>query len=94
MERITIEPAGALAFRASFDPSGENFAMISRPGWLTLEYLAGRRARYVHPFKLYFAFSLVFFLVFSISGYSIVRVDEPDQAVRQAMERIHERGAG
>ena len=24
----------------------------------------------------------------------VVRVDEPDQAVRQAMERIHERGAG
>jgi hypothetical protein len=51
--------------------------LIRRPGFLTVEFLAGRRARYVHPFKLYFAFSLLFFFVFSFSTYSIVRVNEP-----------------
>jgi len=48
--------------------------LISRPGWLTLEYLAGRRARYVHPFKLYFAFSVLLFLALALSGYSVIRV--------------------
>ncbi len=51
--------------------------LIRRPGMLTTEFLEGRRARYVHPFKLYFAFSLVFFLVFSFSSYSIVHTNEP-----------------
>jgi len=51
--------------------------LIRRPGFLTDEFLDGRRARYVHPFKLYFAFSLVFFLVFSFSDYSIIHSNEP-----------------
>jgi len=51
--------------------------LIRRPGFLTREFLDGRRARYVHPFKLYFAFSLVFFLVFSYSNYTIIHTNEP-----------------
>ena len=51
--------------------------LIRRPGMLTTEFLDGRRARYVHPFKLYFAVSLVFFLVFSFSSYSIIHTNEP-----------------
>jgi hypothetical protein len=57
--------------------------LLSRPGKLTVEFLAGRRARYVHPFKLYFAISVLFFIGLSLSGYSIVRVDdEGDGPVR------------
>jgi len=51
--------------------------LIRRPGFLTEEYLAGRRASYVHPFKLYFAFSLVFFLAFAFSDYAVIRANEP-----------------
>lgn len=51
--------------------------LVRRPGFLTIEFLAGRRARFVHPFKLYFAFSLVFFLVFSYSDYTIIHANEP-----------------
>lgn len=51
--------------------------LIRRPGMLTTEFLEGRRARYVHPFKLYFAFSLVFFLTFAFSSYSIIHTDQP-----------------
>jgi hypothetical protein len=63
----------------SFDRriAGTLWPLIRRPGFLTTEFLAGRRARYVHPFKLYFAFSLVFFLVFSFSDYSIIHTNEP-----------------
>jgi hypothetical protein len=36
---------------------------LFRPGRLTLEFLAGRRKKYIHPLRLYFAMSLLFFLV-------------------------------
>jgi hypothetical protein len=52
--------------------------LISRPGWLTLEFLAGRRARYIHPFKLYFAFSVLLFLALAFSGYMAVRIGSTD----------------
>jgi len=39
-----------------------------RPGFLTREYFAGRRARYVPPFRLYLVLSLVYFIVASFIG--------------------------
>jgi hypothetical protein len=38
-------------------------ALILSPGRLTAEYLAGRRARYIGPVRLYLTFSLIFFLL-------------------------------
>jgi hypothetical protein len=55
--------------------------LVRRPGLLTVDFLAGRRARYVHPFKLYFAFSVLLFLGLAFSGYSVVRVGETDDVV-------------
>nr|WP_295865291.1 DUF3667 domain-containing protein [uncultured Chitinophaga sp.] len=40
--------------------------LIIRPGFLTQEYWAGRRVRYVNPIKLYVFISFVFFLFFAI----------------------------
>lgn len=37
--------------------------LLTRPGWLTNEYFAGRRERYVPPLRLYVIASLLFFLV-------------------------------
>ena len=37
--------------------------LLVRPGRLTADYLAGRRARYMPPFRMYLVLSLVFFLV-------------------------------
>ena len=55
--------------------------LIRRPGFLTVEFMAGRRARYIHPFKLYFAFSVLLFLALAFSGYSVVRVGGGDEQV-------------
>lgn len=55
--------------------------LIARPGFLTEEFLAGRRARYVHPFKLYFAFSVLLFLGISMSGYTVIRISGDDDLV-------------
>ncbi len=38
-----------------------------RPGFLTTEYFAGRRVRYVTPFRLYFFFCIVTFLIIQLS---------------------------
>jgi len=42
--------------------------LLTRPGFLTTEYIAGRRVRYVTPFKLYFIASALFFLINSALG--------------------------
>lgn len=40
--------------------------LLLKPGALTVEYLAGRRARYLAPFRLYLLCSVAFFLLNSI----------------------------
>ncbi len=41
-------------------------ALFTRPGFLTLEYSAGRIARYIPPLRLYLVTSVLFFLIFSL----------------------------
>jgi hypothetical protein len=41
------------------------WALILRPGLLTREYNAGRRVRFIPPFKLYFTISAIYFLAFA-----------------------------
>ncbi len=38
--------------------------LITRPGFLPKEFLSGRRARYLHPIRMYVFTSAVFFIVF------------------------------
>ena len=52
--------------------------LLRKPGALTCEYLAGRRASYIQPLRLYLTFSVAFFLVAAAapnlnknSGFSI-----------------------
>ncbi|MEJ1964161.1 MAG: DUF3667 domain-containing protein [Gammaproteobacteria bacterium] len=47
--------------------------LIARPGFLTVEFLEGRRARYLPPFRLYLVLSVVLFLVAtSVSHHATV----------------------
>ena len=43
------------------------FPLYFRPGYLTLEYFAGRRVRYVTPFRLFFFLCLVAFFAIQIA---------------------------
>ena len=43
--------------------------LLFRPGRLTLEYIKGRRVRYVQPLRLYLSFSLIFFAVMKYNGH-------------------------
>ncbi len=42
--------------------------LLFKPGTLTNEYLAGRRAQYLHPVKMYIFISVVYFLLLFQSG--------------------------
>jgi hypothetical protein len=43
------------------------FPLFFKPGYLSLEWVAGRRARYVRPVRLYLFVSVVFFIAFTIA---------------------------
>ncbi|MBW8684932.1 DUF3667 domain-containing protein [Chitinophaga rhizophila] len=38
--------------------------LLTRPGYITKEYIAGKRVKFVHPIKLYIFSSFVFFLLY------------------------------
>src|SRR5689334_20294566 len=42
--------------------------LLTSPGFLPSEYIAGRRARYLHPIRMYVFTSAVFFLLFFSLG--------------------------
>ena len=43
-------------------------ALLFRPGFLTREFLDGRRARYLPPLRLYLVISVIFFVVVDLSS--------------------------
>ncbi len=42
--------------------------LLFKPGFLTNEYLGGRRVKYILPLRLYIFISIIFFLLFSIDS--------------------------
>ncbi|HEY2580566.1 MAG TPA: DUF3667 domain-containing protein [Mucilaginibacter sp.] len=50
--------------------------LFFKPGFLTNEYMAGRRVQYLHPVKMYIFISIVYFLVLFQSGHQIVSVHD------------------
>jgi hypothetical protein len=61
--------------------------LLVKPGFLTAEYLAGRRAPYTSPIKLYLAAAAIFFLLAPFAGFTLAQLLENDTAgaTRQAL---------
>lgn len=55
--------------------------LVRRPGFLTTEYVAGRRIRYMTPFKLYLLTSFLFFITFAWRANSNADSAKPLQIV-------------
>ena len=51
-------------------------ALLFRPGFLTLEYFAGRRRRYIRPARLFLVLSVVLFAVMGWAGRAALLVDK------------------
>jgi uncharacterized protein DUF3667 len=49
-------------------------ALVRKPGFLTREYFAGRRARYMLPLRLYVLAAIAFFGVMAVTGGGPLRV--------------------
>jgi hypothetical protein len=55
--------------------------LLVRPGQLTLEFIAGRRRRYVRPIPLYLTLSFLVFLLLNFSSSdSLMQLDGPEAA--------------
>jgi len=64
------------------------FALVARPGYLTLEYFSGRRRRYIRPARLFLVLSLALFaLLRFVGGPLVINDDELTQAQRDEIVR-------
>ena len=61
--------------------------LLARPGFLTREFFAGRRVRYLPPFRLYLVISVLFFLVVGTPDSPMIIDDNP------AAERVENMNA-
>jgi rRNA maturation protein Nop10 len=69
-------------------------ALAFRPGFLTREYLAGRRRRYVRPARLFVALSIVVFAVLRFSAAGPAVVATPGAADPEHEAAVEQRGGG
>ena len=62
------------------------WGLLAKPGYLTAEYLAGRKQRYVLPLRLILTLGLAFFLTLKLSGVASLEgmVEADRQASRSA----------
>jgi len=61
--------------------------LIARPGFLTCEYIHGRRSRYLEPLRLYLTFSIIFFAVFKFGAVDVARFEDPSAELSAAVAR-------
>ncbi len=54
--------------------------LIYKPGWLTLEFMKGKRKAYVEPFKLFLVISVIYFLLLPMSKESTKTEVNPVQS--------------
>jgi len=64
--RLLIEDAISNFFTLDARLPQTLWPLLVKPGFLTREYIAGRRARYARPSRLYLAISVIFFFTLSI----------------------------
>ncbi|NCI46564.1 DUF3667 domain-containing protein [Sediminibacterium soli] len=67
--------------------------LLFRPGFLSHEYLKGRRASYLHPIRMYVFTSAFFFLVFfsmSKDG-EMVKMTETQSTAKELIERLEKK---
>ena len=67
--------------------------LLIRPGRLTLDYLEGRRARYMPPFRMYLVLSVIFFVVAFFDpqdDLSLLFEPEPEPTAEETAEKRKE----
>ncbi|MEY2496848.1 MAG: hypothetical protein QOD12_404 [Verrucomicrobiota bacterium] len=67
--------------------------LLWRPGWLTNQFLEGRRVRFVHPLRLYLLVSIVFFLCARLIPVSEHQTMRPEDLPPEARARYEQKMA-
>jgi hypothetical protein len=62
--------------------------LLTKPGQLTLDYLAGKRARYIHPVSLYIFISIIYFL---IVPHALEEHEETETKAHTISSAVHQR---
>ncbi|NCI49507.1 DUF3667 domain-containing protein [Sediminibacterium roseum] len=66
--------------------------LLFRPGFLSHEYLKGRRASYLHPIRMYVFTSAFFFLIFfSIDNNQMMKINDSERTAAQQMKRLEKK---
>src|SRR6187551_1937271 len=60
--------------------------LLFKPGFLSREYMLGRRKKYLHPVRMYVFTSAVFFLVF----FSMFHVSENEVSISDQRAKVEE----
>jgi hypothetical protein len=63
------------------------FPLLFRPGFLTEEYIRGRRARYIPPLRMYLSVSLLAFLLLALNK-PVQPVYQSDEITAEELEEI------
>jgi ribosomal protein L37E len=64
--------------------------LLTKPGQITLDYLAGKRARYIHPVSLYIFVSIIYFLIVPHA----IEKREHDAKAKKAVSEIKRGSSG
>lgn len=70
--------------------------LIFKPGFLSSEYLRGRRASYLHPIRMYVFTSAFFFLIFfSLQKETdVIKITEKQPTAAEVMSNLEKKKAG
>jgi Protein of unknown function (DUF3667) len=70
--------------------------LVTKPGWLTVEFMKGKRKSYVEPFKLFLVISVIYFILLPFSGETVSEQAEnagkspaPSSAVDKKQSHTH-----
>jgi hypothetical protein len=94
---VTLRDVLGDAFEALTNLEGRAFRSLGRlllaPGYLTREYIEGRRTRWVSPVRLYLVVSVVYFGLTSMTGWGALDVDvnvteAPSQEAQEQLEAL------
>jgi hypothetical protein len=69
------------------------WTLLAKPGQLTVDYFADRRARYVSPVRLYFVISIAFFALTAANSNTIVKSAARDPETPAATSTVESPGA-
>ncbi|MEN9686838.1 MAG: hypothetical protein RLZZ28_2624 [Bacteroidota bacterium] len=70
--------------------------LLFKPGYLSHEYLKGKRASYLHPIRMYVFTSAIFFLIFFNLNKQeeVVKIDDKSPSAAETLKKLEKGRAG